>query len=80
MEDGKEPCKEISPVRRRDFRKMDSHREEGRRRPVVLVRVVEPVRVELEQVVEVEDRRVLPLALGLEPIVFIHLVSPPHRS
>ena len=47
-------------------------------RAIVVVGIVEPVGVELElAVVEVEDRRVLELAISIRIIVFTH---PCHRS
>lgn len=47
-------------------------------RAIVVVGIVEPVGVELElAVVEVEDRRVLELAISIRIIVFTH---PRHQS
>jgi len=49
-------------------------RNEPRSGPIVVVRIVDPVSVELDlAIVEVEDRRVRKGAIGIRIIVFIHL-------
>ena len=49
-------------------------RNEGRRRPIVLVGVVAPVRVELDlTVVEVEVRGVIEADIGIRITVSVHL-------
>jgi len=56
------------------FIKKGIFRNEPRSRPIVVVRVVDPVGVELDlAVVEVEDRSVRKRAIGIRIIVFIHL-------
>jgi len=53
-------------------------REEGRHRPIVVVGVVNPVRVELDLVVvEVEVGGVVEIVIGIRIIALIHLFSPP---
>ncbi len=53
-------------------------RNKHRRRTVVVVRIVEPVRVELDlAVVEVEVRGVIEANIGIRIFVFVH---PSHQS
>ena len=60
------------------FLRLGRLREEGRRGTVVVVGIVEPVGVELHPVVvEVEDRRVREVAIGLRRIASIR---PCHRT
>lgn len=69
--------------KRKGIHKMDTFscwerlREKGRSGTVVLVSVVAPVGVELDLVaVEVEDRRVREVTIGVWIIAFIHPLSP----
>ena len=56
------------------FLAVERLREEGRRGAMVLVGIVVPVGVELDlAVVEVEDRRVREVAIGVRIIAPIHL-------
>jgi len=60
------------------FVKLERLRNERRRRTVVVVRIVEPVRVELDlAVVEVEVRGVIEANIGIRIFVFVH---PSHQS
>src|SRR3989344_1550504 len=70
--------REKASERRMPFLRLGRLREEGRRGTVVVVGIVEPVGVELHPVVvEVEDRRVREVAIGLRRIVSTH---PCHRT
>ena len=60
------------------FVKLERLRNERRRGTVVVVRIVEPVRVELDlAVVEVEVRGVIEANIGIRIFVFAH---PSHQS